>query len=262
MNKRGVFYTLTLSLFSLALLSLAFLSLEYAQANESRYAELGAAARVYDLHNSMSKVFTSASIQENTTYFTTTNNSIIIHETFPLDFSSLDELVASLKADIESDFPIANISTEGFSQHSLYFLPMNISHKHLDGKHLLISGNPNITGYNVSLTFSGILSCSQSSTAGSLHVEFYAFGGGSNCSLNTNVDEVDITMTINGAPAALSIDSSALDLQSNVSVKTRIGIDVVGQPHPIDAQLPIAIVVRDPAVGFIKNAYAQFPRVS
>jgi len=262
MGKKGVFYTLTLSLFGLVLLSLAFLMFEHAQNSASRYAELGAAARVYDLHVSINSVFADVYLKENITFFTLTNKSIALQETFPVDFDSLDDSVASLKSDIEDDFSIVNISTDGFAQHTLYFLPMNISYEHLDMDHVFIQDSPNITGYNISLAFSGILSCADSSTAGSTHVELYVLGGGSNCTYNLNVNDLDVTVTIGGAKAGLSIgNGNGLEFQTNLSVDTSIAIDVVEQQQLIDAVMPVTIQVKEQSFGFMKNAYVQFERV-
>ena len=255
-TKRAMLYTLTLSLFALGVLSLAFVSYEFSQSNESIYTELSSAFYVYDLHSSISTALSSAFTHENTTYFVTTNTSILVQEQLPVDFSTLDALMTSLKNRTESDFSIVNISID--SEHRLYFLPMNVSLRHVASDHIMLSGHANITGYNMTLKFSGIISsCSQSSSVGTLHLELYIMGGGSNCTFNQNIDEFQVS--ISGVGATLEIDDG-VDFQSNSTVQVGIMANLVQQPTIIDVKLPATIAVREPVFGFEKNAFVEFPR--
>ena len=110
MTKKGVFYTLTLSLLAIALVSLAFLSFTFSQSSQSQYIELSSAFSVYDMHTSISKVMSDAFSHKNTTFVRTTRESIVIQESLPVDFDALDAQLTSLKNKIERDFRNVNIT--------------------------------------------------------------------------------------------------------------------------------------------------------
>jgi len=256
MTKKGVFYTLTLSLLAIALVSLAFLSFTFSQSSQSQYIELSSAFSVYDMHTSISKVMSDAFSHKNTTFVRTTRESIVIQESLPVDFDALDAQLTSLKNKIERDFRNVNIT---IGEHALYFLPMNLSLSHIADNHFVLSLHPNVTGYNITLRYSGsVSSCSENSDAGSIHVELYVIAGGSNCTFNQNVGEFQLT--VNGQQTTLEIDDDNLELQSNSSVKTSISVSVVPQSQYIDVEMPMTVSVREPVFGFEKNAFVQLMR--
>src|SRR3989338_10725222 len=256
MTKKKVLYTLTLSLLAIALVSLAFLSFTFSQSSQSQYIELSSAFSVYDMHTSISKDMSVVFSHKNTTFVRTTRESIVIQESLPVDFDALDAQLTSLKNKIERDFRNVNIT---IGEHALYFLPMNLSLSHIADNHFVLSLHPNVTGYNITLRYSGsVSSCSENSDAGSIHVELYVIAGGSNCTFNQNVGEFQLT--VNGQQTTLEIDDDNLELDRKSVVKTTISVSVVPQSQYIDVEMPMTVSVREPVFGFEKNAFVQLMR--
>ncbi|MBU0456952.1 MAG: hypothetical protein ABH824_02615 [Nanoarchaeota archaeon] len=264
MGKKGMFYTLGLSLFALILLLLAVLFFRHAQSVESRNVELSFAQKYYDLDVSIQNIFTEAFLSKSTIDLTSNSNSLTIEESFPFDFTELDNLVNDLKSKVENDFSAIDISQNDFSSyHSLTLMPLNITYRHSGNNRIIIPANSDITAYNITLTFTeNITSCTPNIVGGgTVDLYFYAQSPGNDCQVSqSNVDEGDIGLTVGGEEVSIHLESDGeFIIESNATAQSIVTVNFYQTNQRTYFQLPITLEIDDPVLSFYKRSMIKFP---
>jgi len=265
MDKKGVFYTLSLSLLMMLILALALLFLRHADSVESRLVELSFFQKMADLDTSVQSIFVEAFTSKSNLVFSSTASSIRIVETLPQNFTALDDLNARLKSDVESNFNLVNISLDSFSgTHDLLFMPTGIIYQHTTTEIIHVRPNLNITGYDIILVFTGnITSCTNNITVGGpITIDFLGQAPGPDCTVtqsNANQGGV-IDLVVNGSAVSLTLGKNgSITMESNVSVQSDITIIFQNPDQDGYFQIPILIELFDTAFGFYKQSYPRFP---
>ncbi len=264
LKKRGVLYTLSLSLFALVLLALAILFFRHANSTESRHVELSFSQKIYGLDTSIQQIFAESFERESNITASFDGQSITIQEALPLDFTELDNVISTLKTDVENDFTIVNINTESFlSNHTLIFEPLNITYEHESINRIHILPNLNINGYDITLTFfENITSCiTDIEDEGPIDINFTAQSPGDNCIISQeNAEEAEITLVVGGENISVDIEEDGeFNLESNATVESSITINVAENNQQGHFELPISIEISDSALGFSKQGNVQLP---
>jgi len=226
-NRRGVLYTLSLTLFALIIIALAALFFDSSSSSESRLIELAFTQKIVDLDDSISKSMSKIVLNGMNMNLDYSNSSFTISHFDSFEDSGLDDSISSFVSNVESDFRIVNISWDDFeSQKPIVFDSINYIVK--DSKTIEILENEKITGYEINLSFSSnITSCVDSiSGGGDLSFIFNAVSIDGGCSFNqADVDDIDIDLVVGGVGISLDIESDGeLDFSSNASINSTIKV--------------------------------------
>ncbi|HLC71329.1 MAG TPA: hypothetical protein VJI32_04935, partial [Candidatus Nanoarchaeia archaeon] len=114
LKKKGILYTLSLTLLSLTLLSLAAVFMFQSRSVELRYIDLSFAQKVSDLDQSMKSILSEAFLKKTNLNFSVDGNSMNIKETMPRDLAGMDTLMQTIKDQGERDFPILTLDLASF----------------------------------------------------------------------------------------------------------------------------------------------------
>jgi len=263
MRKKGMLYTLGLSLFIFVVLLLAVLFFRHAGSVESRNIELSFFQKNYDLDNSIQNVFTWAFVSKSGIVFSSDYSSLTIEENLPDDFTELDNLISELESKVENDFSAVNISLETFLDgHGLVLMPLNITYKHTSSG-IFIESNPNITGYNVTLIFTeNITSCTPDiEGGGTVEIDFLGQSLGDDCVVSQdNVEEGEIDLIVGGEEVTIELgEDGEFTIESNASVSSMMTISFNELDQRTYFQLPIILELTDPVFSFYKRSEVKFP---
>ena len=154
LRKKGVLYTLSLTLILLTFLALGALFFRNATFTQERYIELSSTQKVYDLDTSIETIFAQTFLTKSKIMLNNTNHSFTIQENFSSDFSEMDGLLQKLEGFVETDFNIVSLDLSSFlADHSLIVDPVNITVKQENQRKFHVLANNNITGYDIILNF-------------------------------------------------------------------------------------------------------------
>ncbi|MBU0460439.1 MAG: hypothetical protein KKH52_03875 [Nanoarchaeota archaeon] len=254
MDKRGVFATLSLTLFVLVLLSLSILFFKQASSTESRHVELSFFQNTYDLDQSVQQVFSEAIIEQMGISFTLNGNSLTMEESFPQSYASLDSLLLDLESNIETDFPEVVVDLAPYTDnHLLTVRPFNLTRK-VDNGSLIINPLSNVESYNLELTIGGDVSCLNSlSGNGSVDLNFN-IPGGSGCAINQDNADGEIIVTTDYGPIELEIEGDGeLEFNVTTSLTSSLTINFTGEMENFKVETPIQIGITNPGFGYSKQ---------
>ena len=259
--RKGVLYTMTLSLLSIALLSVAVLFIQHSSSAESRHIELSFTQKIIDLDSSIQNSFAEAIQLRNTTHVVVTDKSFTVYERIPTDFDALDDILANLETSINSDIALVNVSTSSYNAtHAVIAQPLNITYEHETDSKIQTKQNFAITGYNITLRTTGSISgCSQSTTPGTLTFEVYGLGAGANCTVSSpGALTGSLSFIISGSTVAVLLNASGqVSIQSNTTIRSEVTTYFNEIQEKTYAEVPIIVQITDPSFYFIKESYVR-----
>ncbi|MFH1396542.1 MAG: hypothetical protein ABIG93_04040 [archaeon] len=263
LNKKAMFYTISLSLFSLTILLLAALFLRHAESVESRNLELNYFQKNYDLETSVEKVFADAFTSTSGITLSSNNNSLTITRNLPNSLNGLDTLISQLESNIENDFSKINISTEEFlDNHSITLRPLNINTQYENNK-IIVNPNQNITKFNIILIFSqDIDSCNPTSVGGgSIEINFWGKFEDNDCTFSqSNLQEANIELTVGSENVLVVLNTTGeLSLETDAQADSTIIINFNEIGQKTYFQMPITLQIDDTDFNFYKYSKVDFP---
>lgn len=273
-SRKGVVYTLSLTLLALVLLAVATLYVRQGHAAQERFAELGGRQRVYDLEKSVQAAFTEALMKEAGFRFSTNANSFTVNSRFPQNLTAMAVIFDMIENNTERDFPFIELNVSLFNQEQEFlFMPSLIHYVQKKPDEIAIGPGQDgddgdtfssIIGYGVSLTFSSnITSCVSNLKSGDkLKVAVSAVSPFGNCVIpNTTLNELTMDMASQGKNIRLEIkggdhddEGGTLTLKSEASIVSSIAVLVQPLPESGSIELPITMNVNESALSYVKSS--------
>jgi hypothetical protein len=266
-DKRAVMYTLSLTLIALILFSLSVVFFRHASFSEARNIESSFAQKIYNQQTSIENVFSKAIIQNNNFVYAANQNSFTVQEDFPPDLAGLNTLITTLKGKIENESNSLEINiTEFLADESIIFQPLNITFKHSPSGNVRVVGNPNVTGYNITLSFAGeITTCTPSFIyGGSLTLNLVSTSSGIGCNtIENNVQSGSVNMVVDSLAFTITLDANGemYFLGSAVANSTIItNFDPIGENGHFE--FPIKVKINETSFDFFKEYFVKLPLLS
>jgi hypothetical protein len=261
MKSKGMFYTLGLTLFVLVLLSLAILFFQHASQVESRQIELGFTQKVYDVDQSVKSVLVDA-FQSTTTFsVAAATNSVTISQNLLQSYATFQNLVQDIKNISENSFNLDLQSADFFSNRRLVINNNNnsIIYSNNNSGEVLISANPTIAGYAVTILPSAAITSCQPNlvTGGALNFSLWAVFQASNCMLSeASVTSGTVDLWINSKLISFVIsESGQLSINTSASEESSLTIFFDELQQKPKVFLPIPVVINEPSFTFTKTSY-------
>ncbi len=276
-SRKGVVYTLSLTLLALVLLAVATLYVRQGHAAQEHFAELGGRQRVYDIEKSVQAAFTEALMKEAGFRFSTTANSFTVNSRFPQNLTAMALIFDMIENNTERDFPFITLNVSPFVQKQEFlFMPSLIHYVQKKPDEIAIEPGQDgdddddgdafssIIGYGVSLTFSAnITSCVSNIRSGdALKVAVSAVSPFGNCVVpNTTLNELTLDMASQGKNIRLEIkggdhddEGGTLTLRSEAPIVSSIAVLVQPLPESGSIELPITMNVNGSALSYVKSS--------
>ncbi|HIG93898.1 TPA: hypothetical protein HA242_06120 [Candidatus Woesearchaeota archaeon] len=259
LKKKGILYTLSLTLLSLTLLSLAAVFMFQSRSVELRYIDLSFAQKVSDLDQSMKSILSEAFLKKTNLNFSVDGNSMNIKETMPRDLAGMDTLMQTIKDQGERDFPILTLDLASFQdRHGLILQPQNINYVQQDSNDIIVDPNDNLLSYNINLSFTkNIISCEiLDSDQGNLKVDVAITSPENSCGFSRDdVKFLIINIDLGGEKPFLSIiDKGGLHLWSTAAVNSSISIGMLPGVQEKHLEIPLTVIINDTMQGFYKES--------
>lgn len=257
-GKKGVFYTLSLTLFSLLLFGIAVLFLMSSTYTDSRLVELSFSERIYEADTSIGGVFMEAFFQNSDTEINVSNGSVIIEDHLQQSFGKTDSVFTQLQSQVENDFPVQVNLNQYKKTHGLIFEPVNISYEHNGSSGLFIAPNNAITKYSVHLVVSqNISSCVADLVPGGEQDFFLSTSGSGTCSASGNgLQKATVTMNVGGTPLVVYFEEGqGFSIAGSVEANTTVEIDYTGQISSVAS--PVILQFSEPSISFSKQDDAR-----
>lgn len=250
MNKQGMMYTLTLSLFALALFGLTVAYLQQAQQASARYTELNLAAKIYDVDTSVEQVFALMFSQKGAFFVQEENNYLLILESLPANFVPMDTLAGQFVVGVEDDFPTFRVNLSGFvNNHSFRERPLNITYFHLSNRSIVFFFPTSVQAGNFSLSFDyNITSCTTGlQQGGNFMLAMAGLSPGVDCTVSGSQAQSGVVRMATGEGQA-TIELLPTDvgfqvtISSNVTAQSRVVLNYGSSGH---IEIPIVLTVND-----------------
>ena len=244
-GKKGILYSLGLTLFALIILTLALLIGKQGDSAESHFIDLIVAQQAQEIQTSTNKAFSEVYLREGNISFSLRETSLTIVENFPEDYNQLKQIFTSLETDIEKNFVGIEINQEKFqSMDGLLLQPLNISYMHGTQGGIHIDQNLQIDSYTLSLIFGGnVTSCTiDFVSGGSFDVSFSVVSPSTNCSdQGTNLQSANISLIAEEQNIYVTLQPNGpFSIVSNVSLVSNLTVGY--QPTKnVYVQLPIEV---------------------
>ncbi|MBU0629262.1 MAG: hypothetical protein KKC75_08810 [Nanoarchaeota archaeon] len=233
--KRGMLFTLGMTLLSFVVLSLAILVFHNAQKSEILVSKLAVLDRVYELDTSIQQSLRDIFYLKSGISVNITEDSIIFQESLPNpNKESFNASMTSFKRFIESNLSNVNISIGSIvSQLPLTIQPNSIIYKHVDFGDKQIEVIPeqiNFEGYSIQMIINkNVTSCSWDTESGSFTLSIIVTGpNGAECSgsqpidpseeneVNINNEDIEINIESNVLSISIDDDSTTADVQTTI----------------------------------------------
>ncbi len=259
-EKKGVFYTLSLSLLAFILLSLAFLFVLQSNETETRHLELSLFHKIYESGASSQEVFRTFFSQQGRFNVSYTNTSFTVVEGFPQVFTSLDKDLIDLEQHMEKDLNMQIDSSIFLETHSISLQPLNISYNHVNENTISIEKNTFIHGYNILLQFSENLTFCDSNLdeMGDLSFSLEVVSSGVDCTITSNsLNRGEIIFSTGSEEARMYVNvTKDLLFESPIPVESIITVEFDAIENPF-LQVPILLVFTHPTYNFSKNNFVS-----
>lgn len=255
MKKKGIFFTLGLTLFAFVILAL---SLNYAKNSSSydlKFLELSTAGRIYDLDQSLENSLASLFSDFSSMTYTASSSEAIFQYNLPYNFTRLNQSYQTFRQFANSQGN-PNLVSPLQNNLSISVQPMGIlfwQNLSRNSSHISYTINPP-TSYSIDLNFfeANITSCTPSFSSGNFSLGVFAVGGnGSSCSYNSSINPVSLgSLQIGSTKGSFTLQVSNYSLSliatnSSVAVTSRVGYN--GNPSfletlelltPINVSIP------------------------
>ena len=263
MTRKGILYTLGLTLFALALLGIALLFLK--QEQSTRFMELGSRQNIHDLERSIHNAFVEV-VKKEGFRMSTTINSFTVNSSLPYNVTKMINSFALIEQSVERDFLFISIDNQSFlAQNRFVFMPSQIRSTLSKPTEVIIEPENDlaaaIVGYNVSLTALGDITCTNKvDGGGSLTVQVSASSLDEDCTIDATelVKKLTLDITSSQGTARLEISSddtkAELKLKSDVPLSSSITVLVQPLAESGSVVLPMNLTVNHSALSYYKSA--------
>jgi hypothetical protein len=266
MNKKGMLYTLGLTVFMLVFFMLAILFFRHSQDAGRRTIELSLGHNIFDVSDSMQEMFAAAFVEASNISIGMTRKAITIEQVFPADFTKLDNLLSSLKSSVEEDFNQIQITKPVFNDNfEILFKPLNLRYQHLRSE-MVIPLNTAGVNYSLNLSVDGnITGCSSNVTAGgSVGFNLVSMGTDGSCNVSqAAVQTLQVGVNFSGQVLEMEIGANGTffmrNLEGAYSIMT---LQFQEASEVATAQLPIKIALNNSAFKFQKVSNVTLTRNS
>lgn len=190
--KKGVFFTLGLTIFALIFLALSFTYTNNLSQYDKRFIEQTGISRVYDLDTSIQKSVSKLFLLDSGMTYTASPTQAIFQQNLPFNMTPLNTSYTVFR-----NFAVSNdknVQLETLNKNfSLVILPLGIVYyqnlSRNSSSFLPTDKKPTAYSYDISLFEANVTSCNSSYTAGSFSFSVVATGGnGSYCNIGIAVD--------------------------------------------------------------------------
>lgn len=262
-SKRGILYTFGLTLFVLVLLAVSILVFKQSYSANERFTELSGRQKVYDLEQSLEKVFEKILASKTDIKISRGLNFFNINQSLPQNLSNVTAILITISDNVNRDFPFFKLNATLFVQEpKIIFKPSNIEYIPQNNKRIIVkptdsNSSNNILGYDIILNFNyNITSCTNSNQAGSrLKISVTAISPFGSCIIpSTTLNSVYMDLISEGKNTLILIDNgnSSLSLQSDNNIKTSINVLITPLTEEGYFEWPITETVNETSISLTK----------
>jgi len=258
MRKKGMFFTLGLSIIALVVLVLSIVIFNNFQTSEERFSNFIVFGRIYDLDISIQEGIKKIFDKTSGISLSTSSNTVIISENLPNSNNvGFSDEISNFKNFIESNFDNINLSVEDLNTNlTLIIDPVDVSYSHEDfgDRKIVLDYNENVSSvelYFWSNSSNGTVSFT-SISSGSLDVNVVVEApGGWHDEESASINPAQLSSAqisdLTGGNIEINFDQNRIDLESftNDTVLSRTTLGLVTEYVNVNLPNVISIVFQD-----------------